>query len=335
MGWLLATSALVVLAIVLAYAVPAQAYHLDAKTQTVSISSLPDFDRCQKAYDSSGTEVCLDALRAYVKKNPRDAFDAGKRARLHFMHWVALDFFSIAFSPPPHRERSPAEKKALRARCADPDVSEAIISGLSLPPHYPAVAQAQKLVRESCWNEVEPALLEELSGAVSYFHNNTCPQLTEKNVTTPQCQSGQKPKAGMTNTVAQLTGVDAKKLSIDPDSATALRGSKGEEILLARTKPGPTAYVLVKFKGVRGPFNEQVLVAVERRGALGKDYVIALDGSEWTVLSERAGQYQAFPKDMPEGFWAYAQRPSNEETLKLPSRSEIAREFAAASDPGR
>lgn len=78
-----------------------------------------------------------------------------------------------------------------------------------------------------------------------------------------------------------------------------------------------------------------MLVAIERNVGLGKDYVIAHDQSEWVVLTERAGQYQAFPKDSPAGFWASAARPSNKETLRLPTRSEIAREFASAPEPGR
>jgi hypothetical protein len=333
-SWLVSAS---VLALALSYAAPARAYQLDPKTQTVSIVSLPDFDKCQKAYDSSGSEACLDALKAYVKKHPREAFDAGKRAHRHFMHWVALDFFAVALSPPEHRAPSPSERKSAKARCADPDVAEAVVSGLSLPPHYPAVALAQTLLRETCWEQLEPVIVDELgSGPISYFQTNTCSQLALRSATAAQCKSGdQKPAAGLSSTVAQLKTVDASKLKVDPDSATALRGPKGEEVLLARTRPGPEAYVLVKFKGVRGPFNEQVLVAVERRGGVGKDYVIAVNDAEWVVLSERAGQYQAFPKDMPEGFWAYAQRPSNEEAFKLPTRSEIAREFASASSPGR
>lgn len=317
-------------------AAPARAYHLEQKTQTISIVSLSDFDKCQKDYDSSGSEVCLEALRAYTKKHPREAFDAGKRARLNFMHWVALDFFAQALIPSGTRERSPSEKRAAQQRCADPDVAAAVISGLSLPPHYPAVAVAQKLLRETCWEQLQPAVVDELNGALSYFRDNTCAELAQKTFDTPQCKPVEpKIKSTTPSAVAQLMGVDWKKLSIDPSSAEALRGPKGEEVLLARTKPGAVPYVLVKFKGVRGPFNEQVLVAVERNGGIGKDYVIAVDQSEWVVLTERAGQYQAFPRDMPEGLWVYPQRPSSKEALKLPTRSEIAREFAAVNDPGR
>ncbi len=309
---------------VLALAAPAQAYHLDKKTQTIHIVSLQDFDRCQRDYESSGSEACLDALRGYVKKHPQDAFEAGKRARRHFMHWVALDFFALALDKRPSKER-----------CADSDLGAAVISGLSLPPHYPAVAVAQRILREKCWTELQPAVSEELYGALSYFRNNTCPELSAKSVSTPPCLGlDTKPRAERSGTVAQLEGIDWRKLSIDPKSTELLRGPKGEEILLAHTV-GIQPYVLVKFKGVRGPFNDHVLVALERSVGLGKDYVIAHDQSEWVVLTERAGQYQAFPKDSPAGFWANAARPANKETLRLPTRSEIAREFASAPSPGR
>lgn len=161
----------------LVIAAPAQAYHLDAKTQSVRIVSLQDFDTCQRDYESSGSEACLEALRTYIKKHPQDAFEAGKRARRNFMHWVALDFFALAL-----------DKRANKERCADPDLSAAVISGLSLPPHYPAVAVAQNILREKCWAELQPAVSEELYGALSYFRNNTCPELSAKNVPAPSCQ---------------------------------------------------------------------------------------------------------------------------------------------------
>jgi hypothetical protein len=320
----------------LAYSVPAQGYHLDQKTQTVSIVSLADFDRCQRDYDESGSEVCLDALKGYVKKHPGEAFEAGKRARRNFMHWVALDFFATALKTPEHRPLARAEAKATRERCADPDVSAAVISGLSLPAHYPAVALAQKLLRETCWEQLHPIMIEELSGAVSNFQDNTCAQLALRSFDTPQCQArARAAKTSGSSVVARLNAVDVRKLGVEPNSAEALRGPKGEEVLLARTTLSSGGYALVKFKGVRGPFNEQVLVAIERSGGIGKDYVIALDNAEWVVLSERAGQYHAFPKDMPDGFWATPQRPSAKEALKLPTRSEIARELTAATNPGR
>lgn len=321
-GWLLSAS---MVWAVLFFAVPARAYHLDRKTQTISITSLRDFDKCQKDYDSSGSEACLDALKAYIKKHPQEAFDAGKRARLNFMHWVALDFFAQALTKRPSKER-----------CADPDVSAAVISGLSLPPHYPAVAVAQKLLRETCWAQLSPVVTEELNGALAYFRDNTCSELAARNVQTPQCKPADpKLKAAPESAVARLATVDVQKLSIDPSSTEALRGPKGEEVLIARTRSSLEPYVLIKFKGVRGPFNEQVLVALERSGGIGKDYVISLDQSEWVVLTERAGQYKAFPKEVPDGFWVYPNRPSSKEALKLPTHSEIAREFATVGDPGR
>jgi hypothetical protein len=310
---------------VLLCAGPAAAYHVDAKTETVRIVSLQDFDKCQKAYEATGSELCLDALRVYVKKHPYEAFEAGKRARLNFMHWVALDFFAKAF-----------EKKVSKERCADPDVGMAVISGLSLPPHYPAVAQAQKLLRETCWDQLHALVLDELSGSLAYFRDNACSQLAAKGVAAAPCQPvGHNAQAAPASALAQLSGVDWRTLSIDPQSGEALRGPKGEEILLARTRPGTEPYVLVKFKGVRGPFNEKVLVAIERGGGIGKDYVIAIDQGEWVVLTERSGQYQAFAKDIPGGFWVYPVRPASEEALRLPTRSEIAREFATAESPGR
>lgn len=306
-----------VLCAILGWPGEAQAYHVDAKTQKVTVVSVQDFDKCQRAYESSGSEACLDALKVYVKKHPSDAFEAGKRVRYHFMHWVALDFFAPALG-----------KKPSKQRCQDPDVTSAVISGLALPPHYPAVALAKKLT-EACWDQLQPDVVADLESSIGYFRTNACPILAGKNLNPVPCLAleQQKPEAKPANLVAELKAVDWKKLNVDPESGVALRGPNGEELMLARTKDEGPGYVLLKFKSVRSPMNQQVLVALERRAGLGKDYVIVADNAEWVVLSERQGQYQAFPKGMPDGVWLYPLRPMHE-AFKLPTRREIASEFA-------
>jgi len=306
-------------------AAPAAAYHLNEKTQAIHIVSLQDFDRCQKDYESSGSEVCLDALKVYARKHPSEAFDAGKRARRHFMHWVALDFFAQALS----------KKPSSKARCEDPDVSAAVVSGLALPPHYPAVELARKIVSEACWGQLEPVVVADLEGAGANFRGNTCTLLADKNVSNPQCKASDiRPKPPAPNAVAELKGVDWKKLDIDPESPEALSGTNGEELMVARTKPGAQEYVLLKFKSVRSPWNEQVLVAIERNAGFGKDYVVLAEGKEWVAMTERQGHYQGFPKGMPDGIWLYSTRPSKE-ALKLPTRRAIASEFATADTPAK
>jgi hypothetical protein len=356
---------------------PAAAYHVDASTQAVEIDSLRDFDECQKAHQKLSSEACLDALKVYAKAHPEDAFEAGRRARLHAMHWVALDFFVQAFSAKPSKKQ-----------CADEDVSAAVLSGLALPPHYPAVALAKKVVSEFCRRELESVVAAKLKGAGSAFHGNACPLVSPKLSGTecnpvaaapeiaakpvpptpeehlaaavprvreappkrndapqtppvhrldqvfPTIPEGQ-PINAPTNAVAELKGLDWRLLSLDPESAEVLRGTHGEELMMARTKPGAQEYVLLKFKGVRSPWNERVLVAIERSSARGKDYVIALDDREAVVMIERQRQYQAFPKGVTGGLWLNPVRPSEQTAVKLPARREIESEFATAATAGK
>lgn len=365
-------------------AAPVAAYQLDPNTQSVVLDSLRDFDACQaeqgKPRAQVSAEACLDGLKAYVKEHPKDAFEAGKRARLHYMHWVALDFFVPALS-----------EKPSKARCADDDVKAALISALALPPHYPAVAQAKRLIGESCHGELDAFLTDKLQGAGSAFRSNTCPLLVsasaqqaahcapvdnepaplarptphvdlsgdaqraavprvrqapparaEKTQSPSVQQLGRvfpsvpagEPLSAPPDAIAELRGLDWKLLNLDTQRAEVLRGTHGEELVLARTKPGGQQYVLIKFNGVRGPWNARVLVAVERSRDHGKDYVTMLDGRESVVLIERQHQYQAFPKGVTGGVWLNATRPSEQEAT-LPARKDLDSEFAAAAAAGK
>jgi hypothetical protein len=364
----------------------AAAYHVDPKTKAVTLDSLRDFDKCVEGSATHGadlqevsSEACLDALRTYVKANPKDAFAAGKRVRVHYMHWLALDFFVQALADEPTHKR-----------CANEDVGAAVLSGLALPSRYPAVALATNLVSGPCRRELEPFVTARLKGAGETFRGNVCPLLADKgrDCDPRQAESGAtaqpahppEPSAAATlaavprvrqappsrderpelppvqrleevfpsvpagqplgtppaaaATVADLKGVDWKLLNLDSESAEVLRGTHGEELMLARTKPGGVPYVLLKFKNVGGPWNERVLVAVERSSARGSDYVIAADDREAVVMIERQQQYQAFPKGVMGGIWLNRTRPG-EQALKLPTRREIESEFATASAPGK
>ncbi len=299
---------------------PARAYRVDAQTQSVRIRSLRDFVKCQKEYGSAGSDSCLDALKAYVKRKPKHAFAAGKLARTHFMHWVALDFFAQALTTKPSKRQ-----------CADADLKAAVASGLSLPAHYPAVEQAKALAQGRCWKALKPALLSDLRGPHGAYRDNVCPLLADKRVSSRHCQRlSELRKHEAERSLEVLSALDASALPLDPESADALRSARGEELLMARTKVGRVEYVLLKFKAVPGPWNERVLVALEQKRAGGKDYVIAEQGSARVVLSERYGHYEAYPEGVSGGLWLTPWRATTE-PVHLPTRSQIASEFAAVA----
>jgi hypothetical protein len=381
------------LGVALMTSAPAAAYRVDPETQVVALDSLRDFEACQRDPGRVSAEACLDGLRAYVKEHPKEAFEAGKLARLHSMHWVALDFFVPALT----------DKRA-KARCGDEDVAAAVVSALSLPPHYPAVAQAKEVVTGSCRSQLDGLLIGRLTGAGGAFRANACPLLAAGQGTeeaerkgdargaarmrallerecapraeakpsaqptqpqdlsgaaqqaavlharrappprseTPQSSSVQRLEpafrpvpvgerlAALPDATAELKTLDWRLLNLDNESAELLRGSHGEEVTMARTKPGGQEYVLLKWKGVRGPWNERVLVAVERRREQGKDYLALVDGRETVVMIERQRQYQAFPKGVLGGVWLNPVRPAGGQAVKLPAR-DLASEFASAA----
>lgn len=333
---------------------------------------LQAFESCQKAHgDDAASESCIERLKAHVRRHPADAFAAAKLVRVHAMHWQALDFFALAI-----------HEKAGKQQCADADLRAAVVSGLALPTHYPAVALAQNLLQGPCRKQLEPEVIAQLQRANPSFRANACALVPEQ-VRATRCQAkpeDSEPEASLPHepdkaemvaaapalreappqrrettarpavhrledtfpsvpgqaskvsppAVAALRTLDWRLLDVDADSAELLRGLHGEELLLVRTKSERAAYVLLKFKGVQGPWNGRVLVALERKSAAGKDYVVLQEDQPVIVMTERQRQFQAFPKGSIGGVWLSPLQPGDQ-AVRLPSRQEIASEIAAAS----
>jgi hypothetical protein len=171
-------SALVAAALLAAAA--GAAFEVDEATHEVVIKSLAGFDKC--VLDLSETPACLDALRRYASKRPNDAFQAGKRARMHYQPLTALPFFEIAF-----------RKKATDAQCGDEDVLLAITAALAQPAAPPASVEAAKdIAVNKCWDELQESLIEAAGQAEGDLKTNLCLLLSAKDVSTATCQAAER-----------------------------------------------------------------------------------------------------------------------------------------------
>jgi hypothetical protein len=308
----------IAVALAICASAPVRAYKVNSDSGTITLTSLADFDKCAKdIYDG---DACLDGLKAYIAKQPKDAFGAGKRARLNYQHWTAISFFDKAFS-----------KAATPEQCQDEDVGMAAVSALSLPSDDPNVALARK-VAEKCWAQIQPKLVTELQeGSASYYKANMCPVFADKKVAAPECAPAKPVAKPSGPTIAdQLKGIDWKQLATDPNSARVYRSRRGEEVSLIRTKPGAREYVLLKFKNVSGPWNGQVIVAVERPGGIGKDLVTVAEQREWTAITEREGYFEAYPKGVKDPISLY--EVALDRGLKeRPTPSDVSNDFKPAA----
>jgi hypothetical protein len=142
---------------------------VDAKPKRVSTRSLRDFETCQKERAGTSSEACLDALKVYIKQHPKDAFEAGKLVRVHYMYWEALEFFAAQGSDP-----------YTKKQCADRDLRAAVLAGLALPAHYPAVALAQGLVNGPCHKQLTSSVAAQLKRAGRVFRDNACSLVSEQ-----------------------------------------------------------------------------------------------------------------------------------------------------------
>lgn len=101
-----------------------------------------DYMKCQgRTYAG---EVCLDALKVWIKTNESQSFKAAKQVRLTASPWAAIPYFYTAL-----------DKKFADAKCNDSDLALAVKSALDLPEknEQPERGQAIKIYCELCPKE--------------------------------------------------------------------------------------------------------------------------------------------------------------------------------------
>jgi hypothetical protein len=150
----------------------ALAYEVHVKAGTVTLTSVDDFEQCQR--DAGYSDWCLNGLSAYVKAHPDAAFAAGKSVRARFNHWVALSYFASALTKN-------------TAQCADDDVQLAVISGLTLPSDHPSRELALNIARGACWSALQATIKRVLSDGSELYRSNACPLLKDKGVQAAEC----------------------------------------------------------------------------------------------------------------------------------------------------
>jgi hypothetical protein len=274
---LLLTTSLVSMFIGLANPVVAQ--------ERLTFKSLADLDRCA-ANNRYDTGYCLEALQKYAKTHPKELFTIGKRARLQFQHWVALQFFEPALGTSP-----------TAAKCADTDLSSAIVSGLAMPAENAPNAIARRLLNGKCFTAVRSAVEKEIASenGEGYVSQNACPIFAKKGVKLSACE----PKKA----VSAVPVVEEKLPTIDISTAKigiikVYSGSEGERVTMADLPETPGAY-LVRIDGVRSPVNGKTMVHKEQQSGTGFDYWTKIDGKRWNTIVMRGGSYKNYAAYVP------------------------------------
>jgi hypothetical protein len=251
----------------------------------LTFKSLADLDKCA-ANNSYDTGYCLEALQKYAKTHPKELFAIGKRARLQFKHWVALEFFEPGLSASP-----------TAAKCADEDLSLAIVSGLAMPAENAPNAIARRLLNGKCFTAVRSAVEKEIASAngEGYVPQHACPIFAKKGVKIPACE----PKKA----VVAVPVAEEKLPTIDIATAKVgiikvYSGSEGERVTMADLPGTPGAY-LVRIDGVRSPMNGKTMVHKEQPSGTGFDYWTKIDGKRWNTITVRGGTYKNYAVYVP------------------------------------
>lgn len=292
-----------------------QAYEVNAKAGTVTVSSVKDFEVCQR--EAGDADWCLNGLTTYVKSHPNVAFAAAKSARARFNHWVALRFFATALNKP-----SPAQ-------CADDDLRLAVISGLGLPSDDPNSELAAKIAAGPCWSALQTPVQRGFADGGEVYRKNACALLKDKGTAEPECapKAAAQPTAAEPPRSARLAGLRVESLATDPSTAASFRGEDDEQILTIRAKAPYSDVVLLKFKGVQGPWNNSVIPCVERMESDAKKCFAYVNGRDWTVMISEDGTHEVHPKGYDYSISVYRERLSDRS--KELSSTDVAKEFSS------
>lgn len=281
----------------------AHAYEVDIKNHTAKLSSLDDFERCSS---ESFADYCLDGLNAYAKAHPKESFAAGKHARLHFNHWVALRFFDLAPIAP--------------EQCSDPDLGLAVVSGLALPGEDPNFTLAKKVADSPCWPSLQSRVQKELKDGSALYTKNACTLLSKKNLHPAECspREADKPAPPSAAVSARVANIDPHRVRLDADSIMQFHGPETEEVLFAYGSGDDEHLALIKLKGIRGPWKNRVVVAVEDPQSDGdKNFVANVDGHDWIVLATDYGDWKVYPKGYENGIHLVRDRETRKSSPEL------------------
>jgi hypothetical protein len=242
----------------------------------IKFGKLEDLDKCAQVYRYD-TGACMEPLENYAKgKNPKQLFEIGKRARLHFTHWAALRFFEPAVAKSPSAEQ-----------CADEDLGLAVVSGLGLPADRPDKLRADRIFSGACHAAIKPRIEKELaSKSGGYLAQHACAVLAAKGDKNAACAPKAEPVAAAPDAPAPIPKVDLKTAQFGLVKVYA--GPEGERVAVADIPAHKGAYA-VRVTGVRSKINDRTFVHLEMPNNNGADYVAEIDGNRWNTLTSRGG----------------------------------------------
>ncbi|WP_310488969.1 hypothetical protein [Chamaesiphon sp. VAR_69_metabat_338] len=272
--------------------------------------SLADLNKCI-ANHSDRADVCLEALQTYAKRHPKELFAIGKRARLQFKQWVALEFFEPALGSSP-----------TTAKCADGDVRSAIVSGLAMPSDAAANAIARRLLNGKCFASLKTVVAHDIASenGEGYLSQHACPIFAKKGVNLSDCEP--KKVVAAAPPVAEklpLVNIATAKVGI----IRVYSGPEGERITIADIPATPGVY-LVRIDGVRSSINGKTMVhQTVDRSIMRVTYWTEIDGKRWdTFIATVRGRDSIYTLNIP-GFRDSIEMRYNERESKAASADSL------------
>jgi hypothetical protein len=244
-----------------------------AAVDKITINSIEDIKKCgeQNRWD---TGVCFEAYQKFVDKNPAKALEAAKAGKTVFVHWAVFPTFDKVY----------ARTKDV-AICQDKDFQLSWANALGQPPRHDAYKLAEKYLKNQCAPYLVEVAMKELdSYAGSSAIENFCPLLKANGKAHKACE----PQAAEDKPVSEKEVLPAlEKSKIALERIKTYRGPEGVKVSIAQIKGEKDAY-LIKFQGIKGPWDNKTLVHKARPLNNGEmDYWTEYGGKTWNSIAVR------------------------------------------------
>jgi hypothetical protein len=254
-----------------------------AEEKLPKIGSLQEFGTClDQGYE---LETCLKGAAVFLKKQPAQRFGAAKLVRVKLNGERALPLFETSLAG-----------KFDKQLCADEDLKLAVIAGLGVPSDYASVPLAKLILGKRCFAELRAAVQKEVEESPDgYTASNACPVFAELG---SPCKAASTSKAAPAPAPKAFAKPEAAKLIVE-DEAKVFVGGEGRKVTVVTLKGDPTG-ALVKFEGIKGPWNKKVVFFRLKSHDRGLDFFTEIDGQEYVSIVARKAwgnelSYEVYP----------------------------------------
>jgi hypothetical protein len=247
-----------------------------AQAKNLKFKTLSDLDKCSAKY-SENTGICLQPLKQYLQKNPKQILAAARKGRKVFASWAVLPFFDQVIT---------LQKD--KSICNDADFLISLFDATGQEKDGEAFTIAKKLIQNDCSLKIIERLQKEIEsyGPASILVEIGCPVLKKAGKSTKNCELNPQ-KTEVKIEAEKLPKIEKSKIKIS--SAKVYSGPESSKVVIGAIEGNENLY-LIHFSGFKGPWNNKSLLhKTSPSGNNGEiDYWTEYASNEWNSVITRS-----------------------------------------------